>query len=793
VTDNVEIDMHFATSFMKRLKRLLLILISVCTTNLSAQQAKLDSLIKLYNSHVKEDNRKLEILNKLTFVYYNMQLDSAEKYADRSITLAGKLINSSALAEALYNKAILMNLKGNYRKAIDLSEQSLAAAQKVNDSKAIANAYLCKSAPLFFIGKTDSSLLYAEKSYEIFKASNDSLGLGISLLTKCIPYFFNDFEKCRLNFLQATLIFDKLNEEEYSSNAQISLASLFMNASQYDSCSYYLKKVEKQINDSKHYFNLSQFHNYSAFMYFGKAEYHKAIEHFLLELRYHELLGNKMYEAYCLNNLAMICREINSLEKGLYYLRKQMPISIALNDKYSISGAYQEYSYIYLKQNKLSLALENVKKMYDAVKDLNRNDRMADTYSLFGEVYEKMAQYDSALHYYSKAIELCKNGYAPYLMSRNLIGTARTLKNIPDVLIKDEMKTIANRTERIKQAIDYAMQGFTLAKENHEMGLQCDAALVLSELYEMQNNAAKALIYNKMYTSLHDSVLGIEKTKAIEEQQFKYETEKKDAFLKAEQEKKDEKARDEVKKQRIIRNSIGGGLAIVLLFSIVVYRQRNKISIAKKVSEDLLLNILPSETAEELKEKGSADAKQFDEVTVMFTDFKNFTQASEMLSATELVKEIHKCYSEFDKIISKHNLEKIKTIGDSYMCAGGLPIPNKTNAEDATKAALEICDFMEQEKLKRISEEKTYFEIRIGLHTGPVVAGIVGIKKFAYDIWGDTVNIASRMESSGEAGKVNISGSTYELVKDKFTFTNRGKIQAKHKGEIDMYFVEAVS
>lgn len=212
----------------------------------------------------------------------------------------------------------------------------------------------------------------------------------------------------------------------------------------------------------------------------------------------------------------------------------------------------------------------------------------------------------------------------------------------------------------------------------------------------------------------------------------------------------------------------------------------------KKKSDDLLLNILPTEVANELKEKGSAAAKQFDEVTVMFTDFKGFTQISEKLSPTELVSEIHACFKAFDHIIEKHNIEKIKTIGDSYMCAGGLPVANKTNATDIVQAALEIQQFMVQHSKQRKSDNKEIFEIRIGIHTGPVVAGIVGVKKFAYDIWGDTVNIASRMESSGEPGKVNISGSTYDLVKDKFSCIHRGKIQAKNKGEIDMYFVEGV-
>jgi class 3 adenylate cyclase len=158
----------------------------------------------------------------------------------------------------------------------------------------------------------------------------------------------------------------------------------------------------------------------------------------------------------------------------------------------------------------------------------------------------------------------------------------------------------------------------------------------------------------------------------------------------------------------------------------------------------LLLNILPYETAEELKAKGSAEAKSYDEVTVLFTDFKNFTQASERLTASELVREIDFCYREFDRIIAKHNLEKIKTIGDSYMCAGGLPVANQTNAEDCVRAALEILNFMKfgltaHESGEGVASDpaksSSPFEIRIGIHTGPVVAGIVGIRKFAYDIW----------------------------------------------------------
>lgn len=221
-----------------------------------------------------------------------------------------------------------------------------------------------------------------------------------------------------------------------------------------------------------------------------------------------------------------------------------------------------------------------------------------------------------------------------------------------------------------------------------------------------------------------------------------------------------------------------------------VVREKNEAEYQRKRSDELLLNILPAETAEELKNTGKAKAKHISEVTVIFADIQDFTKLSENLSPSDLVKEINECFSVFDKIMEKYNVEKIKTIGDSYMAAGGLPKPNKTHAKDVINAALEIQEYLLEYKKKKLLKGENPFEMRIGIHTGPVVAGIVGIKKFAYDIWGDTVNLASRMESSGEIGKVNISEATYNHVKDDFNCIYRGKIEAKNKGDIDMYFVE---
>jgi class 3 adenylate cyclase len=218
-----------------------------------------------------------------------------------------------------------------------------------------------------------------------------------------------------------------------------------------------------------------------------------------------------------------------------------------------------------------------------------------------------------------------------------------------------------------------------------------------------------------------------------------------------------------------------------------IEQQHEALKSEKKKSDELLLNILPAEVAEELKEKGQSRAQLFDDVSVLFTDFVNFTQMSERLGAEELVAELHECFRAFDTIMESNSMEKIKTIGDAYLAVSGIPVHNDKHAYNAIKAGLEIITFMNER-----NRHTNTFEIRIGIHSGPLVAGIVGVKKFAYDIWGDTVNTASRMESTSEAGKVNISEATHKLVANDFTFTYRGKIDAKHKGEIDMYFVDSI-
>ncbi len=209
----------------------------------------------------------------------------------------------------------------------------------------------------------------------------------------------------------------------------------------------------------------------------------------------------------------------------------------------------------------------------------------------------------------------------------------------------------------------------------------------------------------------------------------------------------------------------------------------------RQKTDALLHNILPAEVVAEIKEKGQATPSLIENASVLFADFVDFTNTAEQLSPQELVDMLDVYFSAFDAIMEKHGLEKLKTIGDSYMCAAGLPTPSETHAVDITRAAFDMLAFVEQEKARRREQGQPAWEIRIGISSGPLVAGVVGRKKYAYDVWGDTVVMAARMEETSAPGHINISQSTYDLIHDRFICQYRGRIAAKHKGQVNMYFV----
>ena len=508
-------------------------------------------------------------------------------------------------------------------------------------------------------------------------------------------------------------------------------------------------------------------------VYFDQGDDANALENYLKSLKISEEIGDKLRIATALGNIGNVyLNKKATLDKALTFYLRALPISEEIGDQNIVGTTTVGIGEVYFKKENYDSALFYFNKSLVAYQGTE-----AVPYSLnqIGRVYTKRKNYELAVKNHLQAYELGKKLDAKLDMIQSLLGLGVAYEASGEY-----KKAIVAYRESESLSLEIGSKGDEL-KETYQ-GLASSFATL--------KDYSNAFKYQSLLTGLKDTLYNVATDKKLASLQFDFDIQKKQGqidLLTKDQELKEK----EISRQKLVRNGFIGGFAVVLIFGGVVFKQRNKIASEKKRSDELLLNILPEETAEELKATGTAKAKSFEMVTVLFTDFKNFTLASEILTAEELVEEINHCFSEFDRIISKYHIEKIKTIGDAYMCAGGLPIANTTNPIDVIHAGLEMVDFIARNKADRQAKGQPFFELRLGIHTGPVVAGIVGIKKFAYDIWGDTVNTASRMESSGEVGRVNISGTTYEIVKDHFNCIHRGKIEAKNKGQIDMYFVES--
>ena len=459
---------------------------------------------------------------------------------------------------------------------------------------------------------------------------------------------------------------------------------------------------------------------------------------------------------------------------------------------------------------------KNAQKYYgEAIKLLRKADNpvgLASALLNAGDEYSKNKKYDLALRYFKESGEIFKK--ANYLS-----GTAYNLGNIgmvyaeqgKDALAKKYISEAIKMLEELKDyyaisdyltymsdiylkqndwitALNYARRSLDLAQKYGLKDQISNSNLKLSKLYQKKGNTAESFKYYKNHIAYRDSVTNLKSVQQMADLRTDYEVSQKQSEVDLLNQGK--------KNRQIMAVSSAVSAALVFLLAFGMYRRykfikRTNVIIEeeKNRSDSLLLNILPAETANELKQNGKVRAKKFESVTVLFTDFEGFTNYAEKLPPEKLVESVDYYFSKFDEIMEKYQLEKIKTVGDCYMCAAGLPFPTADHACKMVHAAFEIAEFVADSK-KNNPLNDTRFEIRIGINSGPVVAGVVGTKKFAYDIWGDTVNIASRMESNSQPGKINISENTYQLIKDAFDCNYRGEIKVKNRGIMKMYFVD---
>ena len=643
------------------------------------------------------------------------------------------------------------------------SLQTVLAKAKKDTNK--VNTFNALSRQFTLIGNYDTALIYAGKAKTLAERLNFQKGIATAYKNTGLVY------EGRRNYPKAL-------EKDFTA-----------------------LKIYETIKDEE---GVAACYNNIGIVYQYQGNYPEALKNYFAALKINEAVGNKKWMAFNYNNIGGIYDNQGNYPEALKNFFAALKIYETTGDKNGIADCYVSVGGIYVHQGNYEEALKNYTAAFKIYETIGDKGGIANYYLNTGSIYGGQGNYPDALKNYLSALKIyeatgdktgiatCYNnmGVAYYYQGnypdalKNYLSAFKIYEAIQDKQYFGYYTNIGLVYVKLHHAAEgkvWIKKGLALSKEIGAKEYIRDAYRRLSSADSALGNYKGAFENHKMYMLYKDSLKNEENTKKLTQTAMQYEFDKKQLSDSLRNRELQSIAKGKLQKQKTYTFSGAGIILLLLLFLVFIFRSSKKLSAEKQKSENLLLNILPAEVADELKEKGNAQARQFDEVSVLFTDFVHFTQTAEKLNPQQLVQELNECFTAFDNIMERNGLEKIKTIGDAYLAVCGLPLSNPQHAQKAVQAALEIRDFIEERKT---------FDIRIGIHSGSVVAGIVGIKKFVYDIWGDTVNTAARIEQNSEAGKINISETTYELVKEDFDCTCRGKVNAKGKGEIDMYFVE---
>ncbi len=670
------------------------------------------------------------------------------------------------------------------------------ALTKVKSDTEKVNIYLALSARAQY-SDSDTKKGYAIKALQLAEKIKWDKGIIAAnhVLSYTCKMCSNDYESAIAYSLKAAALAKENRDKPNEVSALNNIGLMYREMSQYSKAIEYYQQA-LSLNDDPN-FELSILGNMGT-IYSEIGDYPRALTCYDSSLTKLETimrtskdvgLPDTLQKALLIITIGDVHCNIGSSKTALAYYESALRLVEHVQDKYVMVHGLIGIATAHKNQHDINKANEYYLKALQAcpdVKDLyTRKHNEAAIANQLAAIYLEKGEMNTAIAYAEQSTQIAEAGnYLDILpLSYITLGKIYTWNN------------------KYSKAIDYLKSAVTIAQETGALVQLHNAYDALSLAYEHSKQPSLALDAYRQSRAIQDSLFTISKTNEINRLELKRDYNNKhyaDSVTQA------ANYRLRIQKQQVFTYSGFAGLVVALLLAFFIYRNyshqrkanvliskaKDAVDEEKEKAEALLLNILPVDVANELKQHGDVQPKVFDNVTVLFTDFVGFTVAGDRLTPQQLVAELHACFKAFDVIIGKYKIEKIKTVGDAYLAVSGLPQANDNHAEDIVKAALEIRDFM-VERRRQIPEDT--FEIRLGINSGPVVAGIVGVRKFAYDIWGDTVNVAARMEQYSQEGKVNISEKTYALVKDKFHCTDRGVLNVKNKGQMNMYFVEAIS
>jgi class 3 adenylate cyclase len=632
---------------------------------------------------------------------------------------------------------------------------------------------------------TEPTQALVEAEMEIKKTSANSLAFARAVFKKAKAYeALEQYELARTYYQQTSnVLLMQLPDS-------IELAIVWLHLGQiYNNLGSYVQGLTQYEKAKKIAIQLEQ-PNIQAVALLGmgtvswrSGNYEPALEYSFDSLRLFQELHDQEGIANVFHNIGIINDLLKNYNKALEFHYQALALREQLGDKKAIADSLDNIGIVNYFQGNYDAAVEYYQRALNMRTELDDDKGAAKSLNNLGLIYKEQNKYEMAINHFYQSLEIANKMGDKYEIANisNNIGKLFILKK--SYLQAEVFLAQAERFAQETNAKD-------LIRENYEF---------YSDLYSAQNDFQQALLFYKKSAAIKDQLVNEKSSKSIADLQTQYETEQKAQEIELLKRENNIKQL-ELERKTLTRNiSLFGfifvfSLTLIMLYLYIVKKRAHSqlshlyslISQEKAKTDQLLLNILPARVAHDLKESGNTEPESFEDVTVYFSDIVGFTKTSTEIDPKILIQELNIIFTAFDNIIERNQCERIKTIGDAYLCVCGMPEENPNHAYNIVRSAVEIIEYM----TVRNKVAELEWQIRIGIHTGRVVGGVVGVKKYIYDVFGDTINTASRMESNSKPMRINISEQTYQLVKDQFICTERETIEVKGKGDMQMFFVE---
>jgi adenylate cyclase len=586
----------------------------------------------------------------------------------------------------------------------------------------------------------------------------------------------SDYNKALEYCERALKINEELDNKSSIAGIYYTMGNIYVSQSDYNKALEYFRKASNMYELLGDEIGIASSFSAMGAIYLNKSNYPKALENNNKALELFEILKNENGIAKSLSNIGLIYQRQSEYPKAIEYYNRALKIDEKRGNKRGIAIKLGNIGIIYKNQSDYPKALEYYSRALKINEEIGNKHALATNLGNIGVIYKSQSDYPKALEYYNRALRINQE-------LGNKSHIALNLGNIGELylsLSQDSVRINPNESNQylslnkdinLNSSIKYSLESIDIFKEIGELDLRSQVLGNLATAYKQRGDYKKAYEAHVEHKKLQDSVFNMDKSKEI-------------ATLTATREKEVAEKELEIQKLENIRQRnesyvLWGGLALFAIVMFVIYRQRKK-------SEKLLLNILPAAIAERLKKKEHPIADHFDNASVVFIDIVGFTKIASDRDSSQIVNFLNIIFTKFDEKATKYKLEKIKTIGDSYMAVTGVPLPDPEYAKNMAKFALEVKTEMHNYR----TEDETLIQFRIGIDCGDVVAGVIGSKKFIYDLWGDTVNTASRMESNGTPDEIQVTERFKQTLENEFQFEGRGEMEIKGKGIMKTYYLK---